>query len=421
MTSRQRVRKVLAHEKPDRMVNGWGGCETAGMHVLVYHRLREALGLKPLPAKVDTFMFNAVLDPETLGAMGGDILLLASPNMCARRLHSPDGWLPQALWGKPMLLPDYQSIELEAGGAMYLLDHGRRIARCPEGGLYFDGLDVVGGWLKDDQQMPSPSDYHPAAEYPQELLRALEETAREAYESTDFALALGEALPDLQIMPGGMINWYETMLNDPDIAGEFLEKSVDAALKKLRALDQAVGGYCDILCIAHDLGDVRGVTIGENLFREIYKPHYHRLWHGWHGITRMKVNLHSCGSVYGILPDLIECGVDVLNPVQTSAKNMELTRLTQEFSHQVVFYGGAYDAVLLPAATPAQQVYEAVLANIRTLRDGGDYFFATVHNTVADTPPPMWRRSSRRCGNACREHWKTNPCPSRHCMSLPPL
>ena len=99
---------------------------------------------------------------------------------------------------------------------------------------------------------------------------------------------------------------------------EFLDKCADAGLKQIELLDQAVGKYVDILSVAHDLGDNRGVTIGAGLWREIYKDAYRKYFRGWRKRTNMRVNLHSCGSVAEILPDLIECGLEVLNPVQTS-------------------------------------------------------------------------------------------------------
>ena len=82
MTSRERVRKVLSHNLPDRIPNGLGGCETEGMHLLAYDRLQTALGLEHIPPKMDTFMTNAVFELPVIKAMNGDIILLSSPNMC---------------------------------------------------------------------------------------------------------------------------------------------------------------------------------------------------------------------------------------------------------------------------------------------------------------------------------------------------
>ncbi len=176
------------------------------------------------------------------------------------------------------------------------------------------------------------------------------------------------------------------MVVEPEACHEFLDKAVDAGLAHLRQLDQAVGKYCDILGIADDMGDTRGITVGPDLWRKIYKPHYKRLFTEWHKITKMKVNLHSCGSMTEILGDLVECGVDIYNPVQISANNMAPETLKKRFGKNLIFYGGVYDAVKLSGEKSPDIVYEAVKANIRTFSRGGGYIFAGVHNLPPDMP-----------------------------------
>jgi uroporphyrinogen decarboxylase len=176
------------------------------------------------------------------------------------------------------------------------------------------------------------------------------------------------------------------MLEEPEACHAFLDKYVEAGLAHLRQLDQAVGKYCEMLHIAHDLGDRRGVTMGPDLWRAIYKPHYKRLFTTWHEITRMKICLHSCGSIAEILGDLIECGLDIINPVQTTAQGMEAAALKARFGNRVIFYGGSLDAVACPPGTPDEVVFETVKRNIEALSRGGGYLLAGVHNLPGDTP-----------------------------------
>ena len=100
----------------------------------------------------------------------------------------------------------------------------------------------------------------------------------------------------------------------------------------------------------------------------------------------MKINLHSCGSISSIMDDLIECGVDVINPVQTAAANMEAASLKQRFGDRVIFYGGAYDAQLLPQSMTYEEVYNAVCNTVKVLGKGGNFIFAGVHNLPGDMP-----------------------------------
>ena len=399
MNSRERVECVLRHGIPDRIPNCLGGCETAGLHVLAYRRLAEALGFPDRTPRVDTFMFNAVMDTDVLRAMRGDLLLVASPLMCPRPLRAETGWKTFRLFGTELLMTDDQSLETDEKGMMFLSRNGKRYAHCPQGCLYFDPLPDRG--LLDDSEVPDPAGYHPRDSFPEETLRQLEETARRAWEETDLALCMGEAVRDLQLTPGGMVAWYDAMLNDPDVVGEYLEKATDAALRQITELDQAVGKYCCMLSIAHDLGDHRGVTMGAGLFRRIYKKHYHRLFHGWHERTGMKVNLHSCGAIAEILPDLIECGVDVLNPVQLSAAGMDAKKLKAIAGDRLVFYGGGLDCIQTPSGCSAQTVYEQVKRNIEALSAGGNYLFAGVHNAAADTPAEHLLAALRAWRDVC--------------------
>jgi uroporphyrinogen decarboxylase len=131
--------------------------------------------------------------------------------------------------------------------------------------------------------------------------------------------------------PGGRLQAMILMVENPDLMRAYLEKALDASLKQIVLLDQAVGKYVDILNIPQDFGDNRGVMIGEGLWRDLYKPYYYKLLQGWHERTSMKSNLHSCGSIEKILGDLIECGLDIYNPVQISAFNMAPESLKERF------------------------------------------------------------------------------------------
>jgi len=206
------------------------------------------------------------------------------------------------------------------------------------------------------------------------------------YEETDLSICLGETVTDLQIQPGGMMKHLIMMKENPEIMREFLNKSVDSALSQLKQLNQAVGKYVDILSIAHDFGDNRDVLIGSDLWREIYKKPYYDLFQGWKKITDMKINLHSCGSIHSILGDLIDCGVDIINPVQTSAKNMSAQKIKVDFGDKIVFWGGAYDSQMFSIYKSYDEVYKKVSDNINILKQNGGFIFSGVHNLPPDIP-----------------------------------
>ncbi len=385
MTSRQRVRAVLNHQMPDRVPNGLGGCETEGLHIVAYDHLQNILGVSPCPPpRMDTFMTNAVFEEPVIRAMDGDIILLASPNMCKSELRGDvdHQWKEQQLWGKTFRVPVADRFRDMSNGTIVWETAGGAV--CPKGAYFFDHLSTTD--LMADFGVPDPDKFHPRDTLDDRMLRNLEDAARRLYEETDLSICLGESITDLQVAPGGMIGSMVLMMEEPDIMKEFLQKSVDAGLKQIALLQQAVGKYVDILSVAHDFGDNRGVTIGDNLWREIYKPYYKQYFEGWRKISTMKVNLHSCGSVSSIMGDLIECGVEVFNPVQTSAANMSAASLKERFGKDVVFWGGAYDAQLIRTTASYDEVYRTVYDNIKVLGAGGNYIFAGVHNLPATMP-----------------------------------
>lgn len=384
MTSRERVRKVLNHQLPDRIPNGLGGCETVGLHLLAYDKLQNLLGVERRPPRLDTFMTNAVFEEPVIRAMDGDIILLDSPNMCKSRLRGEmeEQWKEQTLWGKTFSVSVREHFRENSDGSITWLTWGD--AHCPPGTFYFDHKGTTD--LLADFDIPDPDAYKPRDTIDDELLRHLEMQAKRLYEETDLSICLGESVTDLQVQPGGMIGAMILMVEEPDIMQAFLAKSMEAGLKQIALLEQAVGKYVDILSVAHDFGDNRGVTIGTDLWRKIYKPYYRQYFQEWRRITDMKINLHSCGSIASIMDDLIECGVQVVNPVQTSAADMEAASLKARFGKDVVFWGGAYDAQQIARSASYEAVYRKVFENIKTLGAGGNYIFGGVHNLPGDIP-----------------------------------
>jgi uroporphyrinogen decarboxylase len=304
------------------------------------------------------------------------------------------------LWGIEVQVANQWEFRREADGAWWWDER----SLCPAGAFFFDPpAPAAEENYFVPQDFPSPQDFQPLHEIPEAQLRRLEEDAKWLYENTDLAIFCGETIQDLQYHPGGLQSWWMQMVAEPEACHDFLGRAVEAGLAQLRQLEQAVGKYCDVLLIADDMGNTRGVTVGPDLWRKIYKPHYKRLFTEWHKITRMKVSLHSCGAISEILGDLIECGVDIYNPVQISANEMNPKVLKEKFGDKIIFYGGVYDAVLLDRESSDEAVYEAVKANIRTFSRGGGYLFAGVHNLPPDTTEGHLRAILRAYQDCCRE------------------
>jgi uroporphyrinogen decarboxylase len=166
-----------------------------------------------------------------------------------------------------------------------------------------------------------------------------------------------------------------------------MDRSVEATISCLRLVNQALGDSCFAWGIASDdSGTQRGEFINPDLWAEMIKPHYAKLCDWIHRNTRMKTYLHSCGSIPKLIPHLIEAGVDILNPVQTSAAGMDPRTLKETYGRKIVFWGGGCDTQsVLPTGTP-QSVREHVRERMRILSPGGGFVFTQVHNIQATVP-----------------------------------
>lgn len=168
----------------------------------------------------------------------------------------------------------------------------------------------------------------------------------------------------------------------------YLEKLTEFHLDNLRRYLGAVGEYVDIIGFGDDLGMQTGPQISRAMYREFFKPRHRLLWQYAKKLCpHIKISLHCCGGIYPLLKDLIEAGLDVINPVQFNCKDMELSRLKQEFGRDLAFWGGGCDTrEILPRGTP-EQIREHVRKNIEIMSPNGGFVFQQVHNVMADVPP----------------------------------
>jgi len=184
--------------------------------------------------------------------------------------------------------------------------------------------------------------------------------------------------------------WGQFML-DLAVGGAFIEDLiegiVETQLANLELYLEAVGDYVQIVQFGDDLGMQDRLQMSPEMYQKYLKPGHKRLFQHVHKNSGCAVFLHSCGSIYPLIPDLIEVGVDILNPVQTSAKDMDPQRLKAEFGDQITFWGGGCDTQhVLPNSTP-EEIARHVSEHIEIFAPGGGFIFNQIHNIQADIPP----------------------------------
>ena len=384
MNSRERVQLALNHQQPDRVPIDVGGTRQSGIAASTYHKLKERLGFSTPTRVFDLYQILAEIEEPVLDRLGADVVGLNRPAVTFN-IRNED-WKPWQLFdGTPVEVPGGFNPVTEANGDILLSNpDGSPLAKMPKGGYYFDRLDTYPGAAHadpDSLQLPLLTSeecdhFHAQAE----ALWQNNDRAILAAMGPPYELFFGLGTGDFQA-------WMITLATEPDYVGALYEKIVDAWIENLRLFNDAVGDRVAIIQFNDDLGTQDAPFLSLKMFRELIMPHYKRGLDWIHQNTDKKTFMHNDGAIFSFIPTLIEMGVDILNPVQTTAKGMDPVKLKDEFGNRIVFWGGSCDCQgTLSFGTPEEVAAEARQA-IDILSPGGGYVFTSVHNIQAEVPP----------------------------------
>ena len=361
MTSRERVITALEHREPDRVPM------SMSITVDAYNNLKRALGID-LEEDLKPGRWTEVpIHPLVAEKFGLDVIWLpmGKAHKKPRQSKDPNKWYDG--WGV-----EWTKVPL------------------PNGSYYNEmtGPPLKGATIDDLEDFNWPDPYDPG------LVEGLGEHYRQVHEETDFAIMtkFGGAIFEQAWYLRGM----EEFLLDLVENTEFVEALLTKIGKIQMALDEvgieAAGQYVDVLRLSgEDLGTQTAPFISLKMFRKLVRPHLEKLWSFAktkirEKNPRAKVMLHSCGAIRKFIPDWIEMGLDVLDPIQTLAKGMDPFELKAEFGDRLSFHGGIDAQNVLPFGT-VDEVFEATRELIRALGPGGGYILAPVHNVQGDVPP----------------------------------
>ena len=381
MTSRERVITVLEHKEADRVPVDLGAMLSTGIMGIAYNKLKNYLGISGGRTRMyDLGQQLAEPEIEILEQIGADVLPLF--------ISEPKKWKPSKLPDDSLCeVPELFNPEVLPDGSKVLRDDAGNItAKMPKDGYYFDGVYHPLESINTIEELKKHNFYSPIDE---DTLNELHKRAKNLYENTNYALMLN-GTGGIYEWAQGLRGWGQFMMDlagNPEFAGALLDKLVEANIQRLKQVLPAVEGYVQIVQTGDDLGIQTGPQLSPKLYREIVKPRHKWLYQYLREHTDAYIFIHTCGSVYEFIPDFIEMGIDILNPVQVSAKNMDTKKLKDEFGKDVTFWGGGCDTQkVLPFGTPSE-IKEEVKKRIEGLAPDGGFVFTQVHNIQAGIPP----------------------------------
>ncbi|MBW7997339.1 MAG: methyltransferase [Candidatus Glassbacteria bacterium] len=397
MNSRERILASLDHRQPDRVPVDLSGHRSSGIAAIAYRRLRAHLGLPERPLRVyDPVQQLAVLDDDVLELFGVDTVELGRAyDDC------PGIWVDWELPdGSPCLMPRWASpVREQDGGWAIRSESGRLIGRMPPGALYFEqifypfadcGNEVtltLGEAMAEClwTAIGSPPGPLASGDAGRKLLR---ERASLLRNSTDRAIIglFGGNLVELGQFLFRHDNFFMMLAAEPKRAHDFLDEALEHHLANLERYLADVGDAIDIIAFGDDMGTQMGPQFSPEMYREFFKPRHERMWRRAKELAGVRVMLHCCGGVRPLLEDLIEAGLDAINPVQISCDGMDPAGLKRDFGSRLTLWGGGCDTRSLLNTAGPSEVREHVRSLLEILSPGGGFVFQQVHNILADVP-----------------------------------
>jgi uroporphyrinogen decarboxylase len=398
MTSRERILAAIEHRQPDNVPVDLGATPSSGISAIAYGHLKKHLGLKQGRTRVyDVVQQLAQPEDFILDRFGIDAIDVG------RAFNTKDSdWQPTILMdGQTAQYPAWFCPERQSDGSFVArMKDGLDIAHMPAAGTFFDqsyfpylddypadyrGLDEEMGRILWAALAHSPWDHASDPGF----WDTLRERTLDLRRTSDRALmvVIGCNLFEWGTFLRRMDNFLMDLVAEPEQVERLLDALMERHLAVLEKACRAVGDVADVIRFGDDLGTNGGPFMSPNTYRQLFKPRHTILCDYVHQHSKMKTFLHSCGSIRALLPDLIEAGYDVINPVQTTCLGMEAEGLKKDFGKDICFWGGGCDTrTVLPTGAP-QDVKDHVKRRLEILMPGGGFVFNTVHNILPDVPP----------------------------------
>ncbi len=389
MTSRQRLLKALNHETPDRVPIDLGGFQT-GIHRHAYAQLLAHLGIRDEMTILDPVQQLARPCERLLEQFHVDIRYVMA--------HGPEsfkGGIEQntrdsrlwhdlkdefgVVWSMPMG-------DCGGGEGVPPSENKAKMASPREdAGLYMDisHHPLANATIADLADYPFPKGDDPTR------FSGLREQAQTLRRETPYALStgIGGVIYEICWYLRGLERWFMDMIENPAFCEALLDRTLAFWMGYYTEFMKEVGDLVDVVMIGDDIGGQSGPLFSPSFYRRVVKPRQKKLVQHIKSLTSAKIWYHTCGSVRQLIPDLLDNGIDILNPVQISAADMDPRDLKAEFGDKLVFWGGGIDTQRVLSFASPDEVKQYVRRNLEAFKPGGGYVFNSVHNVQAGVPP----------------------------------
>jgi len=357
MTPKERVLATLNHQMPDKIPTDLGTTNCTSIARKAYSRLKKSLGVdKPDLLMMEDFQISKV-DNEVLELLGTD----------TRGIHGKPHFFPKTVVNEKCYIDNF--------GITY---------RMPDNGLYYDMVEHP---LEDKETLEEVMEYQWPDPSEPRTVEGIKAEAKKLFEENKYAI-VGDMVNTGIFEPCHYVRGFEEFLMDlmvnKEIAHYMLRKMLDYQKARYDLFLSEVGEYLDIVFVGDDLASTESTLMSPVIYREMIKPYQKEYFSFIKSKTKAKLLYHSCGSVSPLIDDLIEIGVDILNPIQVNAKGMDTKELKKKFGDRVCFWGGVDTNYVLPKGT-VQEVETEVRKRINDLGPEG-YICTSVHDIQADVP-----------------------------------
>jgi uroporphyrinogen-III decarboxylase len=401
MTSKERLTTTLNHTQPDKVTVDFGSTGVTGVHVLAVKNLREYYGLEKKPVKViEPYQMLGEVDDELIELMNIDIVgLFPKNNMFG---FPNENWKEfRTFWGQEVLVPGDFNTKLDRSGDLLIYPKGdisvRPSAKMPKTSYFFDSIirqePIIEENLNPEENLEefellSSEDLN----YWKNLVSKVRHTDKGVI--ANFG---GTAIGDIALVPAPFLKnpkgirdiaeWYMSLLIRPEYIHKVFEKQTETAIENLKKINPIIGNYVDaVFLCGTDFGTQQSTFCSVTDFRELYFPYYKRLNDWIHQNTNWKTFKHSCGAVEALIESFIDCGFDILNPVQINAAGMDPKLLKERYGDRITFWGGGVDTQKMLSFGSPKDVEKQVTGLCEIFSENGGFVFNTVHNVQANVP-----------------------------------